>query len=822
MSTLVFEQQHQPPQQQHNTLVPMQQPETAKNVRVYLNGDRFFPGRKFVVNRRHISDFNGFLTQVTMGIKAPFGAVRNIYTPTAGHRVQDLQQLQNGMDVVAGGVEKFRPLVYKEIGQKRRPPPRRNVFDIRHHNRMNVSARWRKYVKDPCVIFVYANGDINAPALKLLLIPRVMKSWDLVLSEITEKIGLRTGQAVRKLYDMEYRLVQDPSELESGHHYVAVGTERLKKFPYGEITASLAFHHSPRRNPALPPLRRTYKPKPPPKEGGEQTYTKMYAHRKQVKEQEETTVMGASAVTGYRPLRTKKYKPQRPSGGAPPTHEGESVFHAKPVKVKRSGGGKSDQEPHPPTGESDSVFRANSRPIKADEVDEDEDTKVDLPIDQVPADVVDDDDTPLTARDDYATGGDNQEDVQVSLSGRNAEEQIEEEIRTEREEAEDLNDNDAAAPQPTAAPGRGESPSHADDEATPRDDERRESVDETQYDDVASRHDSPPAPPTDSARDSVWREDDRSNDAVPEEINNDTEVPVADNTEASFASEKQDSPQPPKSAESHSSPVNDESIDMNAKRNENSDNEADDANSEKSAASRPSSVQEDQKSEDTQEDLKPDETQDESETKPAETSDERAQTPDKEEVSPEDDDLPPKDDVNQQDPGEDAPPEDNSETPKPLEDDTNNEDDGHSTDDENVRDELTVGDSEDGQADKVSRDPDDLNLLTPSSPLPGGKQKSETGDADKEEDEDLSRSAADGEALAGSPRPDKIPGAEDDAASGITENNNDAQPLDSERSNPGEEARPDSNALTVDGDTKATTPSSIPNGTAPGVQEVQP
>ena len=45
---------------------------------------------------------------------------------------------------------------------------------------------------------VYGNGDVLAPAMRLLLIPRCMKSWDLVLSEVTEKICIRTGQAVRK------------------------------------------------------------------------------------------------------------------------------------------------------------------------------------------------------------------------------------------------------------------------------------------------------------------------------------------------------------------------------------------------------------------------------------------------------------------------------------------------------------------------------------------------------------------------------------------------------------------------------------------------
>lgn len=48
------------------------------------------------------------------------------------------------------------------------------------------------------VFSVYGNGDINGAAVRLLLIPRILKSWEMVLQEITEKIAFRTGQACRK------------------------------------------------------------------------------------------------------------------------------------------------------------------------------------------------------------------------------------------------------------------------------------------------------------------------------------------------------------------------------------------------------------------------------------------------------------------------------------------------------------------------------------------------------------------------------------------------------------------------------------------------
>jgi len=70
-------------------------PPTA-TVTVFRNGDGFYPGRRFVTNQRQSFTFDSFLNTVTRGITAPFGAVRNIYTPNKGHKVLDLEQLVHG------------------------------------------------------------------------------------------------------------------------------------------------------------------------------------------------------------------------------------------------------------------------------------------------------------------------------------------------------------------------------------------------------------------------------------------------------------------------------------------------------------------------------------------------------------------------------------------------------------------------------------------------------------------------------------------------------------------------------------------------------
>lgn len=82
----------------------------VKSVLVYRNGDPFFAGRRFVFHEKKVSSFDAFLREVTGGVQAPFGAVRNIYTPRTGHRIRKLDQIQTGGNYVAGGQEAFKKL----------------------------------------------------------------------------------------------------------------------------------------------------------------------------------------------------------------------------------------------------------------------------------------------------------------------------------------------------------------------------------------------------------------------------------------------------------------------------------------------------------------------------------------------------------------------------------------------------------------------------------------------------------------------------------------------------------------------------------------
>uniref|UniRef100_A0A8C9XK34 Doublecortin domain-containing protein 2 n=1 Tax=Sander lucioperca TaxID=283035 RepID=A0A8C9XK34_SANLU len=217
----------------------------VKNIFMYRNGDPYYDARRIVINQKRVSNFETLLREVTGGIQAPFGAVRNIYTPRGGHKVDCLESLQSGEQYVAAGRERFKRMDYLQIAivcltyftlciplfQARPLPP----------NRFIVSARFLKPIKEPCTIFVVANGDVLDPAMRLLVHQRMLGQFDRILEMITEKMGLKVLGGVRSLYTYEGQQVTDGNQLEGGQLYVAVGRERFKKL---HICKYLTHFHS--------------------------------------------------------------------------------------------------------------------------------------------------------------------------------------------------------------------------------------------------------------------------------------------------------------------------------------------------------------------------------------------------------------------------------------------------------------------------------------------------------------------------------------------------------------------------------------------------
>ncbi|EAW55440.1 doublecortin domain containing 2 [Homo sapiens] len=333
----------------------------VKSVLVYRNGDPFYAGRRVVIHEKKVSSFEVFLKEVTGGVQAPFGAVRNIYTPRTGHRIRKLDQIQSGGNYVAGGQEAFKKLNYLDIGEIKKRPMEVVNTEVKPviHSRINVSARFRKPLQEPCTIFLIANGDLINPASRLLIPRKTLNQWDHVLQMVTEKITLRSG-AVHRLYTLEGKLVESGAELENGQFYVAVGRDKFKKLPYGE----LLFDKSTMRRPfgqkasSLPPIVGSRKSKG----SGNDRHSK--------------STVGSSDNSSPQPLKRKGKK--------------EDVNSEKLTKLKQNVKLKNSQETIPNSDEG--IFKAGAERSEtrgAAEVQEDEDTQVEVPVDQRPAEIVD-------------------------------------------------------------------------------------------------------------------------------------------------------------------------------------------------------------------------------------------------------------------------------------------------------------------------------------------------------------------------------------------------------------------------------------------------
>ncbi|XP_048469177.1 doublecortin domain-containing protein 2B isoform X2 [Rhincodon typus] len=358
----------------------------AKNVVVFKNGDPFFTGRKLVVNPRQILTFESFLNEVTNNINAPV-AVRNIYTPSGGHRVLQLNDLQNGSHYVAAGFEKFKKIDYLQNG-KPKPKGNRGKIDIMvravYSNRVNVSARWRKHIPIPCIVHIFRNGDLLNPPFRLIIPKHVMTNWDKILAMITEKAKIRTG-AVHRLCTMSGQIIDSGEQLESGEYYVAVGSEKFKHLPYLKLLVCKMPSQNTYRHQQMVKYKNHSKEDYALSQDGVSDSAPLPSTVKSDKRRVQST---GDAGTGQILV-----SPQMIKRKGRKNNSQESIFFAKPVRVKSNRNPMNTPQLRDSAKDDGSVFKVTEKRAElqgAQEIPEDENTKVELPIDKKVAETVED------------------------------------------------------------------------------------------------------------------------------------------------------------------------------------------------------------------------------------------------------------------------------------------------------------------------------------------------------------------------------------------------------------------------------------------------
>ncbi|XP_054237515.1 doublecortin domain-containing protein 2 [Indicator indicator] len=402
---------------------------TVKSVLVYRNGDPFFPGRRIVINEKKVSNFEVFLKEVTGRVKAPYGAVRNIYTPRGGHRVRQLEELQSGEQYVAGGREAFKKLNYLDIGETKKKPTEVNneqstVEDVKPvtHSRITVSARFRKPLQEPYTIFLIANGDLISPVVRLLIPRKTLNHWDHILEMVTGKVTLRSG-AVHRLYTLDGKLLQNGSDLENGQIYVAVGREKFKKLPYGDLLFSKSTMRRPpgSKTSVLPPIVGCQK-------------SKGSGNDRQSKSTVGSSDTGENSSSPQLP-KGKDKKGQNLADSVSRRHFSNTSTKVKQTaRVTAATGLLQDngEDLYKARGEDESEIWG------AAEVQEDEDTHVEVPLDQRPAETVDEEENAEEENDrgeEAYKGEEEYLDVNAEESGENLKE------RSEVEENKIVNEN---------------------------------------------------------------------------------------------------------------------------------------------------------------------------------------------------------------------------------------------------------------------------------------------------------------------------------------------------------------------------------------------
>ncbi|XP_027557194.1 doublecortin domain-containing protein 2B isoform X4 [Neopelma chrysocephalum] len=167
-----------------------QGPAPARTVLIYRNGDRFFPGRRFLVTPRRFPTFEAFLDEVTKALHTPL-AVRNLYTPRHGRGVTGLGDLRDGGQYVAAGSERLQKLDYLNQGRKETSGTRKSLQSRAADPwKSNTFVQRQQLSRLPCTI---------------------------------------------QLCRLDGTPVCGGEELENGHHYVAVGKEEYKPLPYREL-----------------------------------------------------------------------------------------------------------------------------------------------------------------------------------------------------------------------------------------------------------------------------------------------------------------------------------------------------------------------------------------------------------------------------------------------------------------------------------------------------------------------------------------------------------------------------------------------------------
>ncbi|XP_046368809.2 doublecortin domain-containing protein 2-like isoform X4 [Haliotis rufescens] len=347
--------------------------ERAIWIKCFLNGNPYFPGERVLYSQRRFKTEDAFLDEITRKLHSE-KSVRALSTPKRGTRIHSLFDLEDGQQYVALTNDTFKRLSYTDIETtpRRRPPV--NYLDIPKKNSKfrDVSGKIHKTPTQAVNIKVWANKKVfNRPRV-VTIGQKSLGDMGKVLECINDMkcIKEELGGCCVRLHSRGGTHINDPKLLHQDEGYVAV--RQHDRFCMGHYTDATArnFRTSPKIE-KLPPLNISRGSK-----NGKQ-WSPDHSH---------------SSYPTSENSYSHRYKKHQNNRQQREHREEDNVFPRKPVTHKRAADRKKGREVDYDKDDG-GVFKAkqtNRQTYGAREVGETRDTRVDLPIDQVPAEEVKD------------------------------------------------------------------------------------------------------------------------------------------------------------------------------------------------------------------------------------------------------------------------------------------------------------------------------------------------------------------------------------------------------------------------------------------------
>jgi len=172
---------------------------SAKQIRFYRNGDRYFSGLKLAVSPERYKEFDSLLAELSEKVNLSTGAVRFIFNAEDNSIITDISQLYNGISYVCSSTNTFRQLeggygkhmyswsVISKSKEQVKPNILGNVENFHHIAFRSESAR--DFIK-PKLVTVIRNGKPPQKKVTLLLNSKTAVSLNQVLDQLSAKGSL--------------------------------------------------------------------------------------------------------------------------------------------------------------------------------------------------------------------------------------------------------------------------------------------------------------------------------------------------------------------------------------------------------------------------------------------------------------------------------------------------------------------------------------------------------------------------------------------------------------------------------------------------------